>query len=95
MSHADIALVLQLSSGFKKMIRGLLARDPGKRLGSKHGAAELKKCEFLQDVSLWCVCVDVFGTYTCGSDGHACCLYVIFWCTLSRLRHIIFLSLIS
>mmetsp|Transcript_25638 Transcript_25638/g.64629 ORF Transcript_25638/g.64629 Transcript_25638/m.64629 type:complete len:522 (+) Transcript_25638:64-1629(+) len=39
-----------LSSGFKKMIRGLLARDPGKRLGSKHGAAELKKCEFLQEV---------------------------------------------
>mmetsp|Transcript_16936 Transcript_16936/g.41362 ORF Transcript_16936/g.41362 Transcript_16936/m.41362 type:complete len:464 (+) Transcript_16936:146-1537(+) len=40
----------ELSGGFKKMIRGLLARDPGKRLGSKHGAAELKKCEFLQEV---------------------------------------------
>lgn len=41
---------VQLSNGFKKMIRGLLARDPGKRLGSKHGAAELKRCEFLQEV---------------------------------------------
>ena len=25
-------------------------REPAKRLGSKSGAAELKKCEFLQDV---------------------------------------------
>jgi serine/threonine protein kinase len=39
-----------MSPAFKKMIRGLLARDPAKRLGSKHGAPELKKCEFLQDV---------------------------------------------
>jgi len=39
-----------LSSAFKKMIRGLLHREPNKRLGSKAGAAELKKCEFLQDV---------------------------------------------
>jgi len=32
------------------MIRALLHREPSKRLGSKSGAAELKKCEFLQDV---------------------------------------------
>eukprot|EP00961_Rhodomonas_salina_P058077 780452-Rhodomonas_salina.3 len=32
------------------MIRALLARDPAKRMGSKSGAAELKKSEFLQDV---------------------------------------------
>mmetsp|Transcript_23636 Transcript_23636/g.56414 ORF Transcript_23636/g.56414 Transcript_23636/m.56414 type:complete len:398 (-) Transcript_23636:23-1216(-) len=40
----------ELSAPFKKMIRALLARDPAKRMGSKHGAPELKKCEFLQDV---------------------------------------------
>lgn len=40
----------ELSSAFKKMIRLLLHREPQKRLGSKSGAAELKKCEFLQDV---------------------------------------------
>lgn len=33
------------------MIKGLLARDPGKRLGSKAGAAELKKCDFLSEVN--------------------------------------------
>eukprot|EP00802_Teleaulax_amphioxeia_P005980 Tamp_05984.p1 GENE.Tamp_05984~~Tamp_05984.p1 ORF type:complete len:263 (-),score=67.99 Tamp_05984:1071-1859(-) len=40
----------ELSNSFKKMIRALLHREPAKRLGSKSGAAELKKCEFLQDV---------------------------------------------
>lgn len=40
----------ELSNAFKKMIRALLARDPAKRMGSKSGAAELKKSEFLQDV---------------------------------------------
>ena len=40
----------ELSSAFKKMIRLLLHREPGKRMGSKSGATELKKSEFLQDV---------------------------------------------
>jgi hypothetical protein len=38
----------ELSNAFKKMIRLLLHREPHKRLGSKSGAAELKKCDFLQ-----------------------------------------------
>jgi protein-serine/threonine kinase len=40
----------ELSSAFKKMIRLLLHREPGKRMGSKSGATELKKCEFMQDI---------------------------------------------
>mmetsp|Transcript_18716 Transcript_18716/g.40590 ORF Transcript_18716/g.40590 Transcript_18716/m.40590 type:complete len:337 (+) Transcript_18716:77-1087(+) len=39
-----------VSSGCKKLVRGLLNRDVTKRLGSKHGASELRKHPFFEGI---------------------------------------------
>ena len=41
------------------MVRGLLARDPAKRLGSKGGAAEVRRCEVTPAAAALCVCACV------------------------------------